>query len=62
VAREGIEILLVEDNPAKVLLTLRAQRQEKLANRVERARCGLGRLVTPPPRGRGQQECGNEVR
>ncbi len=35
-----IEILLVEDNPADVELTLHALRQEKLANAVEVARDG----------------------
>ncbi len=36
----GIEILLVEDNPADLELTLHALRQSKLANRIEVARDG----------------------
>lgn len=37
---DDIEILLVEDNPADVELTLHALRQGKLANRIEVARDG----------------------
>jgi two-component system response regulator len=37
---EEIEILLVEDNPDDIELTLHALRQEKLANRVEVVRDG----------------------
>jgi len=38
--REEVGILLVEDNPEDVELTLHALRQEKLANRVEVVRDG----------------------
>lgn len=37
---DDIEILLVEDNPADLELTLHALRQSKLANRIEIARDG----------------------
>lgn len=39
-AQEQVEILLVEDNPDDVELTLHALRQDNLANRVEVARDG----------------------
>lgn len=39
-AHSPIEILLVEDNPNDVELTLRAFRQSKIANRIEVARDG----------------------
>jgi CheY-like chemotaxis protein len=38
--RQDVEILLVEDNPDDIELTLHALRQEKLANRIEVARDG----------------------
>jgi two-component system response regulator len=38
--RQDVEILLVEDNPDDVELTLHTLRQEKLANRIEVARDG----------------------
>jgi CheY-like chemotaxis protein len=38
--RQDVEILLVEDNPDDVELTLHALRQEKLANHIEVARDG----------------------
>ncbi len=38
--RAEVEILLVEDNPADVELTLHALRQNKLANRIQVARDG----------------------
>ena len=38
--RQDIEILLVEDNPDDIELTLHALRQEKLANHIEVARDG----------------------
>lgn len=37
---EDIEVLLVEDNPADLELTLHALRQSRLANRIEIARDG----------------------
>jgi two-component system response regulator len=40
VAREDIEILLVEDNAEDVELTLHALRREKLANRIQVVRDG----------------------
>jgi CheY-like chemotaxis protein len=38
--RQDVEILLVEDNPDDVELTLHALRQEKIANHIEVARDG----------------------
>jgi two-component system response regulator len=40
----GVEILLVEDNPNDVRLTLHALRQHKIANRVQVARDGAEAL------------------
>lgn len=40
VAETGIQILLVEDNPADVELTLHALRENKLANSIQVARDG----------------------
>ncbi len=38
--KQDVQILLVEDNPDDIELTLRALRQEKLANQIEVARDG----------------------
>jgi len=43
-SHEHVEILLVEDNPADVELTLRALRQNRIANRIEVARDGAEAL------------------
>jgi two-component system response regulator len=43
-SHEHVEILLVEDNPADVELTLRALRQNRIANHIEVARDGAEAL------------------
>lgn len=50
----GVEILLVEDNPADVELTLHALRQNKLANKIQVARDGEEALDFLFGRGRFQ--------
>ncbi len=52
---EDVEILLVEDNPADVELTLRALRQNRIANRVQVARDGEEALAFLFGRGGGAE-------
>jgi CheY-like chemotaxis protein len=55
---DAVEILLVEDNPADVELTLHALRQNKLANKIHVARDGEEALDFLLKRGRFQDRKG----